>query len=239
MPIEIAPNVAMASLASARQVLLAGDGAQSLAMLLTARSVSNNKTVVFVSGDNNFDPYTLAKLARSRGIRAEDALRSVLVARAFTAFQFVELVSRLESTLPALSIGRSKVSREPGLIVISGPCSAFFDEDISLVDAARLFYRTLWRIASLAAAGRRLLLAESAFSDMQYYRYQPRPNKRRSYFLTDLSRACDVVIRLEGKDTFKLERHRSGFVPSIGLVASALQAKNYGKNSIAVQSGSG
>lgn len=76
-------------------------------------------------------------------------LAMLTTAHAFTAYQFVELVERLVSRASA------------GPVVITGPCSTFFDEDVSFIDATRLFYRVLWRIVELARGGMSFLLAQS------------------------------------------------------------------------------
>src|SRR3712207_7575481 len=65
--------------------------------------------------------------------------------------------------------------RSPGgLVVVSGPCATFLDEDVPIVDAARLFYRMLWRMAELAKEGMTLLLAqrsEEHTSELQSRQY--------------------------------------------------------------------
>ncbi len=84
-------------------------------------------------------------------------------------------------------------------MIISGICTSFFDEDVAHNDAARLFYRSLWRLAGLAREGLTLLLTQSETPE----------RSARKYFLTDLCRASGVVIRLEGEHTFTL-KHRRG-----------------------------
>ncbi|HEY7911837.1 MAG TPA: hypothetical protein VIG62_07985 [Blastocatellia bacterium] len=186
LPITMARSVAFASLAPARRVMLCGEGAHGLATYITARAACDRQRVRFVCGDNRFDPYAITRFAKARGARPEAALSSILIARAFTAYQLSELVNRLD---PSTS----------DVVVISGPCYTFFDEDVPFIDAARLFYRTLWRIVELASKGMTLLLVQS----------QILLDTRRAYFLTDLCRACDVVLRLDGEHTFALEnRHR-------------------------------
>lgn len=195
LPIGMAQSVAFASLAPARKVMLCGQGAYGLATYVTARAACERRPVRFICGDNRFDPYAVARFAKSKGVRPEAALRSVLIARAFTAYQLSELVSRLDPSTA-------------DLVVISGPCSTFFDEDVSFVDAARLFYRMLWRAAELAGSAMTLMLAQT---DMP-------ASTRRAYFLADLSRACDVVLRLSGNHTFALENRRRVALPYLAAL---------------------
>ena len=182
LPISLARSVAFGALFPARKVMLCGEGAYGLAHYVTARAACERRRVRFICGDNRFDPYAISRFARSKKLRPEAALRSILIARAFTAYQMSELVNRLD---PSIS----------DLVIISGPCSTYFDEDVSITDAARLFYRTLWRMVELARSGMTLLLVQS----------ETPAGTRRAHFLTDLCRASDVVLRLAGQHTFSIE----------------------------------
>jgi len=186
LPIGMVQAAAFASLAPARKAIAIGERASELAASVMARTVSEHRTVRLICGDNRFDPYVVARRAKRLGVRAEEALRAIRMARAFTAFQLTELIDRLADA-------------SSDLVVISGLCSSFFDEDIPLVDAARLFYRTLWRIVELVRGPSSILLVQG-----------PTPvSTRRAYFLTDLCRASDIVLRLGGQHIFTLE-HKGG-----------------------------
>jgi hypothetical protein len=191
----MAQSVAFASLAPARKVLLFGHGGYRLATYVIARAACERRQVRFICGDNRFNPYAVSRFAKSRGVRPEAALRSVLIARAFTAYQLSELVNRLDPSTT-------------DLVVISGPCSSFFDEDVSIADAARLFYRVLWRTLELANAAMTLLLVQGEVP----------VNTRRAYFLKDLCRASDVVLRLGSEHTFALENRRRVALPYLAAL---------------------
>ena len=195
-PIQLAQSVAQASLVPTRSIVLSGDGAVSLATSIIACSVCERKQVRFICGDNRFDPYAVARYAKRRGLRPEDALNSILIARAFTAYQLVELVHRLDA------------KDASSLVVISGLCSSFMDEDISFVDAARLFYRALWRVVELARSGMTLLLVQGQMPD----------TTRRAYFLKDLCSTSDIRLRLGGKHTFSLDHHRRIELPRMAAM---------------------
>jgi hypothetical protein len=194
LPITVAPSVALASLAPARKVLVSGDFAHSFVMQLAARAACDERRIVFLSADNRFDPYSISRLAKVYGTNPEQILRRIMIARAFTAYQFAEMIARLPAD-----------SSSHDLVVVSGPCSAFFDEDISHVDAARLFYRVLWQIIDLAREGMTLLLAQPDQASVQ----------RRAYFLTDLRRLSDVVLRVSGEHSFTIERHGDMKLPQV------------------------
>ena len=193
MPISMAETVAFSSLSPARRVLVSGETAFGLATYITARAACERRPVRVICGDNRFDPYAVSGFAKSRKIKPEDALSSILIARAFTAYQMAELVGRIDPLASS------------DLVVITGPCSTFFDEDLSLLDSARLFYRMLWRVVELARSGMTVLLAQS----------EPPRSARRAYFLKDLCHACDVVLRCDGLHTFMLERRGRAALPHL------------------------
>lgn len=196
LPVSMARSAAVSSLAPARRVLLTGEGAGELATHVTARHVCEGNTLRFICGDNRFDPYAISRFAKTNKLRPEDALSRILIARAFTAYQLVELVSRLD---PATS---------NGLVVISGMCSTFFDEDVPGVDAARLFYRSLWRIVELSRSGMTLLITQGRMP----------VGTRRAYFLKDLCYAADTVLRFDGRHSFRLEQRGRAALPRLAAL---------------------
>jgi hypothetical protein len=167
-------------------VVVCGDQAWTLGVHLAAQMACEYKRVLYLCGDNRFDVYAVARLVRSLDENQEETLSRILVARAFTAYQLDELIHRLNP------------EEAFGVVIISGVCTAFFDEDVTHSDAARLFYRSLRRLGDLLRGGLTLLLTESE---------APKHTKR-AYFLTDLCRASNVVMRLEGEHSFTLERRR-------------------------------
>ena len=184
LSIGMAPSVIFSSLTLPRKVLVCGDHASELATRIISRTVCRGRQVRFICGDNRFDPYAVARFAKQHKRRPQDALRSILIARAFTAYQLAELVNRLDPASPS-----------HGVTIISGPCSLFLDEGLRMVEAARRFYRMLWRLVELSRSGMPLLLAQGPVP----------PNTRRAYFFTDLCRAADIILRYDALHTFTLE----------------------------------
>lgn len=183
LPLSSAPVAVNALLSPTRRVTLYGPGAYSLGLRYAAETACGREQVIYIVGDNRFDPYAVARLAKQLRHSREDALSRILVARAFTGYQFEELVRRLNPD----EVG--------GPVILSGICSAFLDEDIPHNDAARLYYRTLWRLAELAGRGVAFLLIESREIE----------GARRAHFLTDLYRASNFIFRLGGEHSFTLE----------------------------------
>jgi hypothetical protein len=188
-PLAKAPVAVNGLVAPARKITLYGKGAAALSFRYAAEAACEEEQVLFLCGDNHFDPYAIARYAKSRRQRRDAVLNRILVARGFTGYQFDELIKRLDP---------EKVS---GPVIISGVCSAFLDEDMSHNDAARLFYRAISRIIKLAQRGMALLLTQT----------QEIASARRAYFLRDLFRASDFIFRLDERGSFTMEM--KGFLP--------------------------
>lgn len=193
LPIAMARTVAFSSLAPARKVTVCGAQASGFVTYIAARAVCERRPVRIICGDNRFDPYAVARYAKRKGVGPEAALDSILVARAFTAYQLAELVNRLD------------VRSSTGPVIVTGPCTTLFDEDVPAVDAARLFYRVLWRVVELARGGMTFFLAQSDLPK----------TPRRAHFLKDLCAASDVVLNGDGVHTFRLEQRRPPALPRL------------------------
>jgi hypothetical protein len=134
----------LAPLKPGRSVLLWGEHLRSLAAAAAAWGAARGAPVLVVDAANRFDPYGLVREARSLGLSHREALSRVRVARAFTCHQLVRLVE--EILPPAL---------EPGcLVLLLGPVSLFYDEQVPLPERRRLFQdltQLLGRIKSQTA----------------------------------------------------------------------------------------
>ncbi len=119
----------LAPLKPGRSVLLWGEHLRPLAAAAAAWGATRGTPVLVVDAANRFDPYGLVREARGRGLAPQEALNRVRVARAFTCHQLVRLLA--EIVPPAL---------EPGcLVLVLGPVSLFYDEQVPLTERRRLF----------------------------------------------------------------------------------------------------
>jgi hypothetical protein len=101
-----------------------------------------------VDAANRFDPYSLVREARARGLAPREALSRVRVARAFTCHQLMRL---LAESLPA--------HLKPGsLVLVLGPVSLFYDEQVPLAERRRLFQDLTRRLAAIKSRAALLLL---------------------------------------------------------------------------------
>ena len=193
LPISVAPNAALAALSERSTVTLCGAQASALGLTVATRLATSGRAVKWISGDNHFNPYTIAREAYDLEASPDAALERIQIARAFTAYQLTELIGRLQP------------EAEPNLVIISGLCTSFLDEDVTSTDAARLFYRVLWRTVELTEQGMSLLLVQ-----------RPLPERtRRYYFFQDLCRVSHRVLYLDGQQSFRLRTQlRAGLMGS-------------------------
>jgi len=162
-----------------RKALIVGERPEALTVYLTASAASLGFKVLVADGANAFDPYVVSKFARREGISSEGLLKKISVARAFTCHQLATLIrQRLE---PGLSPGASS------LVVLLGPCTTFFDEDVPGEEAALLFRKTLAQVQKMSQEGVSFLMSQS-FSGF---------NSRRSFLLRELARLADTVLKLK------------------------------------------
>jgi hypothetical protein len=162
-----------------RKALIMGERPEALTVYLTALAASLGFKVLVADGANAFDPYVVSKFARKEGIPSEGLLKKISVARAFTCHQLATLIrERLE---PGLSPGASS------LVVLLGPCTVFFDEDVPGEEAALLFRKTLAKVQNMSQKGVSFLMSQS-FSGF---------NNRRSFLLRELARLADAVLKLK------------------------------------------
>ena len=119
----------LAPLQPGRGVLLWGEPLRPLAAAAAAWGAAKAAPVLVVDAANRFDPYGLVREARARGLARQAVLARVRVTRAFTCHQLVRLLQ--EILPPAL---------EPGcLVLLLGPVSLFYDEQVPLAERRRLF----------------------------------------------------------------------------------------------------
>ena len=91
--------------------------------------------VVFVDGGNSIDLYTIASLSKRAGLKPEDVLSKIKVARAFTAYQLDSIISaRLEEVI---------CEYEPSLLVISCITDLLMDRNVREIEARTILKRSL------------------------------------------------------------------------------------------------
>jgi hypothetical protein len=138
----------LAPLKPGRGVLLWGEHLRSLAAAAAAWGVARGAPVLVVDAANRFDPYQLVREAAASGLPPRETLARVRVARAFTSHQLVRL---LQETFPAVLAPGS-------LVLVLGPVSLFYDEQVPLPERRRLFQDLVRHLARIKAQAALLLL---------------------------------------------------------------------------------
>jgi hypothetical protein len=138
----------LAPLQPGRGVLLWGEHLRSLAAAAAIWGVDRDAPVWVVDAANRFDPYRLVREAARRRLPATKALARVRVARAFTSHQLMRLLAEI---FPA--------SLAPGsLVLVLGPVSLFYDEQVPLAERRRLFYDLVQHLSRIKTQSALLLL---------------------------------------------------------------------------------
>ncbi|MGH8065343.1 MAG: hypothetical protein ACRERE_08920 [Candidatus Entotheonellia bacterium] len=164
-----------------------------IAVRTAAAAVNNGVAVAIIDGAMAFDVTTVAAYAQARRVPPERFLRQIHIARAFTCHQVATLLcERLDPLL---------VSQGVGLVILLGPCTTFFDENVPFKDAFLLFQRVLHKIESLCKQGPLLLVTQALDGH----------RTRRISFVRALVKAVELGIRVstvEGRRHVQLVKPR-------------------------------
>ena len=131
-----------------RGALLWGEHLRSLAAAAAVWGVARKAPVWVVDAANRFDPYRLVREAARRKLSPQKALSRVRVARAFTSHQLVRLLAEI---FPARLVPGS-------LVLVLGPVSLFYDEQVPLAERRRLFQNLVTRLSRIKTKSALLLL---------------------------------------------------------------------------------
>ncbi|HDS59676.1 MAG TPA: hypothetical protein ENN54_05225 [Thermoplasmatales archaeon] len=127
----------MGELTSSHTYLFEGQSSiiTQLATALMVGAVQRfGRPVVVIDGGNSLDVYGLAALARRRGENEREVLSTVMVARAFTAYQLDTLIDQLPTFIETY---------EPLLVVVQHITDLLQDPDMDPPESRRLLGRWL------------------------------------------------------------------------------------------------
>jgi hypothetical protein len=134
-----------------RRPLFWGDGIGGIASYVAGWMAGKGIDVILLDGANHFDPYMVSSFARRIWIPPERLLKKIRIARAFTCYQMATLMGeRLVSLLR--QEGAATLQQKPWVIVL-GPITTFFDEDVPEREVRPLFERSLKRVEEIAMEG--------------------------------------------------------------------------------------
>lgn len=180
-------------------LLYGSNDIQSLAALLSIRAQLPTQLgglaskVIFIDGANSFRLYQTTHLARLCNLDPKQVLDHIYISRAFTAHQVAALItSQLKETIEKYSAK---------LVIISDIAGYFLDEDITEIEAQRIFSQITNYLSNLAKEQQIIILAT----------YLPHPQTKRNTLLhaSTYSKA-NVVLSLRRTSyarQFVLEKH--------------------------------
>ena len=149
-----------------------------LSPLLAAWRLNHRERVLFLDGNNNFNPYPLVRLAREMGQDPDDFLSSLFVSRAFTCHQMASLVFHQLQT--------GITEHQPRLVILAGPLETFYDESIPFIEAKNLLLHMLTALSQKATG--RIFVILSPF---------PKKNSGRcTFFLSHMKEQASRVFRV-------------------------------------------
>ena len=185
-----------------RRSLFWGDGMGGIASYVAGWMAEKDIDVILLDGANHFDPYMVSSFARKVWIPPESLLRKIRIARAFTCYQMATLMGeRLVSLLRQEGI--ATLPKKPWVIVL-GPVTTFFDEDVPEREVRPLFERSLKRVEEMATAGIPFFFFQpstSAFRQTGSQKGMRRlTNSRREYLLRRLFQFSHRVWRIGLED---------------------------------------
>jgi hypothetical protein len=151
--------------------------------MLCVRAVTDLKgTVVFVDGGNSIDLYTIASLSKRAGLKSDEVLSQILVARAFTAYQLDSIISeRLEEVI---------AHSEPSLMVIACITDLLMDRQVSEIEARTILRRCLSIIKTITQEHDVVSIITSRMR---------LTTPRASSLATRLYDGVDEILRIDGK----------------------------------------
>jgi hypothetical protein len=132
-------------------VLFYGDQAVlTYSLQAIAPLLANGEHVVFVDSANAFNPFVIAEVATHMNRPPEELLDRLHISRTFTVHQLEALIA--ERIRSALTTYASRV------LIASGFLHNFYDEDVVLQEAWRVFRKAVAHLRALADSGTLVLV---------------------------------------------------------------------------------
>jgi hypothetical protein len=162
-----------------RKVLFWGDGAEGISSYVAGWMAGRGIDVILLDGANRFNPYVVSSFARNVLIPPEKLLRRIRIARAFTCHQMATLMGeRLALLLHARTVGaihactpecgvsarRHESPLQRPWVILLGPLTTFFDEDVPEREVRPLFERSLRKVEEMAMGGTPFFLFQPSVS---------------------------------------------------------------------------
>lgn len=145
-PLFSGPPVSLISGMPGGIVLFCGDAAlRPLASEMIGWRLAQSERVLFLDGDNCFNPYPITNLAKRIGRDPKLFLSSIFISRAATCHQMTTLITR--------QLGAGIARHRPRLVLLAEPLATFYDEAVSFTERKTLLSRAVNTLAQQAKEG--------------------------------------------------------------------------------------
>jgi len=185
---------------SPQRVLFWGDGTGGISSYVAGWMASKGIDVILLDGANCFNPYMVSSFARKALIPPEKLLRRIRIARAFTCYQMATLMG--ERLVSLVRQEGAATLRQKPWVIVQGPITTFFDEDVPEREVRPLFERSLKSVKEMVMEG------------IPFFLFQPNPpspplarggkgglmESRRTYLTRRLFQFSDRVWRIDLED---------------------------------------
>ncbi|MCG3111379.1 MAG: hypothetical protein MCM46_06090 [Candidatus Manganitrophus sp. SB1] len=176
-PFFSGPPVSLISRMPGGVIFFCGDAALwPLASEMIGWRLAQSERVLFLDGDNCFNPYPITNLAKRIGHDPRLFLSSIFISRAATCHQMTSLITR------QLGIGIAR--HRPRLVLLAEPLATFYDEAVSFTERKTLLSRTVSTLARQAREGTWIVVLTSP----------PPPSHKSASLLSMVRNAADRLF---------------------------------------------
>lgn len=196
-PLFSGPPVSLISGMPGGIVLFCGDDALwPLSLQMIGWRLAQSEQVLFLDGDNCFNPYPITNLAKRIGHDPRRFLSSIFISRAATCHQMTSLITR--------QLGAGIARHRPRLVLLAEPLATFYDEAVSFTERKTLLSRAVDALVRQAKEGTWIVVLTS-----------PPPHSHKSASLLSIVRnAADRLFSVRTDAQSILIREESAAIAS-------------------------
>ncbi|MFY9288379.1 MAG: hypothetical protein WAO98_07735 [Alphaproteobacteria bacterium] len=194
-PLFSGPPVSLISGMPGGVILFCGDAALwQLASQMIGWRLAQSEQVLFLDGDNCFNPYPITNLAKRIGHDPRLFLSSIFISRAATCHQMTTLITR--------QLGAGIARHRPRLVLLAEPLATFYDEAISFTERKPLLSRAVNALVRQAREGTWIVILTSP----------PPPSHKSASLLSMLRNAADRLFSVRTNEREILIRGESASI---------------------------
>lgn len=194
-PLFSGPPVSLISGMPGGIALFCGDAALwPLSAQMIGWRLARSERVLFLDGDNRFNPYPIADLAKRIGRDRSLFLSSILISRAATCHQMATLITR--------QLGMGIARHRPRLVLLAEPLATFYDEAVSFTERKTLLSRAVSTLVRQAREGIWIVVLTSP----------PPPSHKSASLLSMVRNAADRLFSVRTNENEILIREENAVI---------------------------